>query len=164
MKFSWLKNSRTRGQSRNSRKYYATKIWSYTVYLLSLLLLKINQYLKRTPRCWNTACPLMPVSWERLVCSPFSCSVLVSFYPGRGHTAMSALTAIKMTHLGKIILRQRGTFNRLLEGIYTTSHDWKSLLASRVLFLETYNGSLTMFDSLESRNSWQIKYGIPWAV
>ena len=31
IKFSWIKNSWTRGQSRNSRKYYATKIWSYTV-------------------------------------------------------------------------------------------------------------------------------------
>ena len=31
LKFSWIKNSWTRGQSRNSRKYYATKIWSYTV-------------------------------------------------------------------------------------------------------------------------------------
>ena len=27
-----IKNSWTRGQSRNSRKYYATKIWSYTVF------------------------------------------------------------------------------------------------------------------------------------
>ena len=32
IKFSWIKSSWTRGQSRNSRKYYATKIWSYTVY------------------------------------------------------------------------------------------------------------------------------------
>ena len=31
IKFSCIKKSWTRGQSRNSRKYYATKIWSYTV-------------------------------------------------------------------------------------------------------------------------------------
>jgi len=49
IKFSWIKYSWTRGQSQNSRKYYATKIWSYTVYFLLHCLHCGNQTLNFHP-------------------------------------------------------------------------------------------------------------------